>query len=374
MKDINTIKKFFSKPLEEASSTEKFIRKLGWAGEDWTPQEFASQIKKLSDSTLIAWAKSNKGIGKGIPNTPLAFQQKLVKIEMDKRGLSLEESKEDAQEDMAANESAITEKVDMAELENTLKRVKKENPGKKVGYIFVQDAPNGYKISIDGKYTNESFNEGSITAPEWNSMDIKYNMNEAKSEDPVDTITMDIPLFLRMLEYAKEDAQEDMDLHDVTEKANTLGKEKGILTMEDYDAIVGAAEEINEGMGNEIGDKVYFRGDMGEKYPSSQGYYGIIEDTTPSRNYNMMATYDVVVYDKNDNEIRTITTDWTNLTNKKVNEASDYFKRRKAQDDYAVSKQDKPKKPYNPNSSGKTDYMKLRKKELAEAVFAKLKK
>lgn len=200
------------------------------------------------------------------------------------------------------------------------------------------------------------------------------SLNEATEEDPVDTITMDIPLFLRMLEYAKEDAQEDMDLHDVTEKANILGKEKGILSMEDYDAIVGAAEEIKEGMGNEIGDKVYFRGDMGEKYPSSQGYYGIIEDTTPSRNYNMLATYDVVVYDKNDNEIRTITTDWTNLTNKKVNEASDYFKRRKAQDDYAVSKQDKPKKPYNPNPSGKTDYMKRREKDLAEVILAKLKK
>lgn len=90
----SVIKEFFSKPLEEASSTEKFLRKLGWAGEDWTPQEFASQIKKLSDSTLISWAKSNKGIGKGIPNTPLAFQQKLVKIEMDKRGLSLDEVQE----------------------------------------------------------------------------------------------------------------------------------------------------------------------------------------------------------------------------------------------------------------------------------------
>ena len=67
-----------------------------------------------------------------------------------------------------------------------------------------------------------------------------------EEEDAVDTITMDIPLFLRMLEYSREDAFQDMDLHDVTEKANTLGKEKGILSMEDYDAIVGAAEEIKE--------------------------------------------------------------------------------------------------------------------------------
>ena len=72
------------------------------------------------------------------------------------------------------------------------------------------------------------------------------NMNEAKKEDAVDTITMDIPLFLRMLEYSREDAQKDLDLHDVTEKANLLGKERGILSMDDYEEIVGAAEEIDE--------------------------------------------------------------------------------------------------------------------------------
>jgi hypothetical protein len=34
----------------------------------------------------------------------------------------------------------------------------------------------------------------------------------------------------------------------------------------------------------------------------------------------MMAIYQVIVYDKNDNEIRTIKTDWTNLTSKMMNE------------------------------------------------------
>ena len=58
---------------------------------------------------------------------------------------------------------------------------------------------------------------------------------------------MDVPLFIRMLEYSREDAAADVDLHDVTEKANKLGKERGILQMEDYDEIVGATEEIKEG-------------------------------------------------------------------------------------------------------------------------------
>lgn len=78
--------------------------------------------------------------------------------------------------------------------------------------------------------------------------------------------------------------------------------------------------KMEEGMGNEVGDKVYFRGDLGEKYPVSQGYYGIIEDATPARNYNMLATYLVIVYDKNDNEIRTVNTTWSNLSTKKIPE------------------------------------------------------
>jgi hypothetical protein len=72
------------------------------------------------------------------------------------------------------------------------------------------------------------------------------NLSEAKSEDKVDTITMDIPLFLRMLEYSREDASQDMDLHDVTEKAISLGKERGILQMDDYNEIIGTTEKINE--------------------------------------------------------------------------------------------------------------------------------
>jgi hypothetical protein len=80
----------------------------------------------------------------------------------------------------------------------------------------------------------------------FNNASYESPVNEAKSEDKVDTITMDIPLFLRMLEYSREDAEQDLDLHDVTEKANKLGKERGILQMDDYEEIVGTTEKVNE--------------------------------------------------------------------------------------------------------------------------------
>ena len=61
-----------------------------------------------------------------------------------------------------------------------------------------------------------------------------------------DTITLDVPLFIRLLEYAREDAQADMDLHNVAENAIGLALSGKVLTMKDYDMIVGSPEDIEE--------------------------------------------------------------------------------------------------------------------------------
>lgn len=57
------------------------------------------------------------------------------------------------------------------------------------------------------------------------------------AQDAVDTVTLDVPLLLRMLEYAKEDAKSDLDLHDVTERMIELAK-SGTLSMQHYNDIV----------------------------------------------------------------------------------------------------------------------------------------
>lgn len=61
--------------------------------------------------------------------------------------------------------------------------------------------------------------------------------------NPQDIITTDVPLFIRLLEYAREDAQTDMDLHDVAENIIRLSEGGKTLTMDDYSAIVGSSEE-----------------------------------------------------------------------------------------------------------------------------------
>jgi hypothetical protein len=63
--------------------------------------------------------------------------------------------------------------------------------------------------------------------------------------NPTDKITMDVPLFIRMLEYAKEDAKTDLDLHSATEQVLNLSTEGRTLTMDDYNTIVGD-QSLNE--------------------------------------------------------------------------------------------------------------------------------
>ena len=64
---------------------------------------------------------------------------------------------------------------------------------------------------------------------------------EEVESNEVDTVTFDIPLLLRMMEYAREDAQTDMDLHTVAEKAIELNKSKEVLSMEDYNEITSTS-------------------------------------------------------------------------------------------------------------------------------------
>ena len=63
---------------------------------------------------------------------------------------------------------------------------------------------------------------------------VKENLN------PIDSIKMDVPLFIRMLEYAREDAKTDIDLHDITEKIIGMSKEGRILTIKDYNKIMSS--------------------------------------------------------------------------------------------------------------------------------------
>ena len=61
-------------------------------------------------------------------------------------------------------------------------------------------------------------------------------------DDTIDTATVDIPLLIRLMEYAREDAPDDEALHSATERLVALAQaENRPLRMEDYEKIVADA-------------------------------------------------------------------------------------------------------------------------------------
>lgn len=73
---------------------------------------------------------------------------------------------------------------------------------------------------------------------------MKTKKKKIKEEaDKADTVTMDIPLLIRVLEYAREDAKTDMDLHKVVENLIKM-RDQGTLSMAQYNAIVKIAEGV----------------------------------------------------------------------------------------------------------------------------------
>jgi hypothetical protein len=58
-------------------------------------------------------------------------------------------------------------------------------------------------------------------------------------ENPTDVVKMDVPFLVRALEYAREDAKDDMDIHHRIESMIDMSRSGQVLDMEDYEAVFG---------------------------------------------------------------------------------------------------------------------------------------
>ena len=131
-----------------------------------------------------------------------------------------------------------------------------QHQGKKVK----SEIKNYQKVPKDGKGVPSVFTKGSKDLSAYKSIgyrEVKPNeMIDAKylwagkgglkeALNPIDIVKLDIPLFIRLLEYAREDAKTDMDLHDVTERVIKLSQSGKTLSMDSYNKIV-PSKELNE--------------------------------------------------------------------------------------------------------------------------------
>jgi hypothetical protein len=99
-----------------------------------------------------------------------------------------------------------------------------------------------YELDDEDTLTQYSY---TITSKIEETINSKKYISE-REENPEDVIKMDVPLFIRMLEYAREDASNDVDLHEVAKKVIGLSSEDKVLTMDDYETIVGDMESLDE--------------------------------------------------------------------------------------------------------------------------------
>ena len=122
---------------------------------------------------------------------------------------------------------------------------------------------------------------------------------EEKRKNPTDYVIMDVPMFIRMLEFAREDATSDMDLHDVAEKLIKLSAQGKPVTMISYDAVVVSdKEKVDEAvkevvLSNEILDFLEERGIL--KGSDAQKVHKDLTAFLKEKGILQMEDYDAVV-------------------------------------------------------------------------------
>jgi len=98
-----------------------------------------------------------------------------------------------------------------------------------------------------------------------------------------DKIVVDVPLFIRLLEYAREDAKTDMDLHNVAENTIRLSETGKTLSMADYNKIINKA--LNETRYNQ------FKKQTEVVKPSTQMHVAMKEIKRKLQEVNKIANY-----------------------------------------------------------------------------------
>jgi hypothetical protein len=81
-------------------------------------------------------------------------------------------------------------------------------------------------------------------------------MEDQNQQNPEDVVSFDVPTFLRLLEFAREDATDDEAFHNATSKIIELCQDGQVLTMDQYDEIVAGNTKVDTSNMNAVDDEV----------------------------------------------------------------------------------------------------------------------
>jgi len=160
-------------------------------------------------------------------------ERKLTKNELDKRDIALK--------GLVKNKRSLVKQYGK-DAEKVMYGIATKQAKKKQEAMNLENLKGMIEASLTTKQKRLDVNDnGKIEASDFEALRAmkKENMvKEEEQQDAIDIVTLDVPLFIRMLEYAKEDAADDMDLHELATKTIALSKQRGILSMEDYEALI----------------------------------------------------------------------------------------------------------------------------------------
>lgn len=95
-----------------------------------------------------------------------------------------------------------------------------------------------------------------------------------KTKDPVDYVSFDIPLLIRVFELVREGIKSDVELHILVERIVSL-KNQGILTMSDYKAISGSNPQGTSREGDSVTSSTFSGDTQNESLNSLKKLAGI---------------------------------------------------------------------------------------------------
>lgn len=97
-------------------------------------------------------------------------------------------------------------------------------------------------LRITRNIVEEHFSKMPKTKPKFNGDSIAVYIDNEE-----DVVSVTASLMIRLLEWAREEAQTDVELHIIAEQLATLSEESGILNMSDYPEIFQVEKNSNKG-------------------------------------------------------------------------------------------------------------------------------
>lgn len=250
------------------TKTKKFRKEddaILWA-EDWledAPQYVFATAEVTDPNGNVVWVSEEsmqEGLNEATADSKIASLEKKIQDARDAMGLARERRRMKGQRQQGTREMALQKKIDglRQQIDTIEREAAQTNESKELSELSTS-LLGKYKTAA-GKAASEADKRGDFETGHKRFKGImkatkKQFANDSKSAkkesaelgeasgNPVDTITMDVPLMIRIMEYAREDAQTDMDLHDVAEQLIKLGASGQTLTMQDYNSVVGQQTE-----------------------------------------------------------------------------------------------------------------------------------